>query len=328
MITIMMKIKSIDDYQPSDIRRHICQVPARLTNKDVKIECLLTSDGRCWNIYINKWVIPSNNIVTISINSFSVSFRIHIALSKVFLPPSDRPRVIFKDGDPSNLKISNLHQSYLLEYVLGKRFGLLTIIDEVSGGSHAKVLCECDCGVVTEAWIGSLRCGHTKSCGCLSRSHMCNLGRSMRKHGLSMNPLYNTLLNINGRCRNPNDHSYDRYGGRGITVCDEWNKHVVGVEQAVANFITWAEANGWYEGCGLSIDRIDNDGNYEPSNCRWATAKEQSKNTRRSVNVKLDDGYDTLKDACDKYGVYPSSVHRFANNKNVSYEEAILHLSK
>ena len=110
--------------------------------------------------------------------------------------------------------------------------------------------------------------GNIKSCGCLKK-----INNAVRTHGFSnpSNRLYTTWKNMNQRCTNKNIKHFKNYGGRGITVCDEWKNDFKA-------FYEWSIANGYMD--NLSIDRINNDGNYEPSNCRWATNQEQSDNKR------------------------------------------------
>lgn len=157
----------------------------------------------------------------------------------------------------------------------GEKFGRLTVLEIDMDKSSRKTywLCKCDCGNVISIRSDSLKI--TKSCGCLKKEqdfknlHLVN----KQLHGLTNHPAYPRWRAMMSRCYNPKSDRYDRYGGRGITVCDEW--HIVN------NFIEWAENNGFYE--DLSIERIDFNGNYEPSNCKWIPMEEQKWNT--SFNV-------------------------------------------
>lgn len=162
----------------------------------------------------------------------------------------------------------------------GRRFGRLVVLERVedhvsSGGyRYPKWRCICDCGNITEVTSRYLKRGVTKSCGCYRREVAAGLEHTT--HGDSNNPKYVRLYNIwrgmRQRCNCKTNPIFHHYGGRGITICDEWSDYV--------NFKSWALNNGYTD--NLSIDRIDVNGNYEPLNCRWVTAKEQNVNRRNN----------------------------------------------
>lgn len=158
----------------------------------------------------------------------------------------------------------------------GKKFGRLTVVRRVeSKSSKARWLCRCDCGVDKEVCGCMLRSGNTRSCGCFQKE---SARANQTKHGLKYHPLYAIHTSLVRRCTSHNDPSYHNYGGRGITVCDEW----LDKESGLRDFVEWAEKNGYEK--GLEIDRRDNDGNYEPSNCRFVTRCVNSRNKRKRVD--------------------------------------------
>lgn len=146
---------------------------------------------------------------------------------------------------------------------IGKKYGRLTILGKDHKGPHGWLYkCLCDCG--TECSVLAHRIGKsTMSCGCYKNE-------CRGSHKESATRLYKIWVQIKRRCLNKNLPSYPMYGGRGITICEEWMRY--------ETFRDWSLANGYSD--SLSIDRIDVDGNYEPSNCRWATKSQQVINRR------------------------------------------------
>lgn len=154
----------------------------------------------------------------------------------------------------------------------GQTFGKLTVIgrDESRKGVEARWRCACICGGSTTTTGSNLRRGRTTSCGCA----VADFNRRTRTtHGARRTPEYEIWCSMIKRCENPNHHAYSRYGGRGISVHPEWR----------ADFAAFLRDVGSRPSPDLSLDRIDNDGNYEPGNVRWATAKQQANNRRQAM---------------------------------------------
>ena len=204
----------------------------------------------------------------------------------------------------------------------GERYGRLTIIREVepAGSSHKRVrrfLCRCDCGNEIICRLPNLKSGTTKSCGCY-RKFVSSNRRDC--HHLKNTRIYRIWCGMKRRCYNKHNEHFDRYGGRGIIVCDEWKTDFM-------NFYDWAMSNGYDD--KLSIDRINNEGNYEPSNCRWANQKQQIVNSTAAIKCSLGGNIVSLSDIADILGVSFKRIRRIVYMLNNGYDmNEILSLSK
>lgn len=147
----------------------------------------------------------------------------------------------------------------MIKDLTGQKFGRLTAVSFEKTGSSVKWSCVCDCGNIVKAYGYDLQRGRVTSCGCRKQTHG---GRYSR--------LYEIWHSMKQRCNNPKHQFFRYYGGKGISVCQEWEKNF-------ASFRDWSLSNGYED--HLTIDRIDSNGNYEPNNCQWITAEE---NTRKA----------------------------------------------
>lgn len=191
----------------------------------------------------------------------------------------------------------------------GQRFGYLIVQEKVklSQGAY-RWKCICDCGNTTYARTTHLVNGTAKSCGCMQHRS------GVRKHGGAYrdNPkLYGLWSTIKQRCENKNRQKFHIYGERGISLCEEW--------QDPNAFISWALQSGYCE--GLQIDRIDNNGNYSPENCRWVTAKENCRNRRSNVLLTIDGKTKTVIEWCEEKKANPFTVYSWVKTKGKEYAE-------
>ena len=197
--------------------------------------------------------------------------------------------------------------------MIGKRFGKLLVIDtaESNSSGQARWVCKCDCGNTITTTGYSLRGGHTSSCGCTRNEKIANLRKT---HGESNTRLFKIWMGIKHRCTRESASDYSLYGGRGISICEEWlNNYEV--------FRDWAIANGYSE--NLSLDRIDPNGNYEPSNCRWANVYTQAENRRNAHIVEYHGDTGALDPMCRKLNINSKTVRTRMSHFNISFTEAV-----
>lgn len=184
--------------------------------------------------------------------------------------------------------------------LLGQRFGKLLVASYIgknkSGASTWR--CVCDCGGETTAHTGELRAGKRKGCSC-------NLSRP--KHGMHNSRLHRIWSSMKSRCQNPNKIVYSGYGGRGIYVCEAWQKFIP--------FMEWSLANGYAE--NLELDRTDNDGPYSPENCRWVTHAVNMQNRRPGRPLGLRYTVREIRFACGQAGVDPEALFAHMPRKRV-----------
>ena len=173
----------------------------------------------------------------------------------------------------------------------GQKFGKLTVIERAENAKSGRVrwLCKCDCGGVTISQSNDLKSGRAKSCGCLRHTPPPN-----KTHGKSKTRIYRIRRAIIARCYNSNHEQYKDYGGRGITVCVEWLN-------SFTAFYEWAVASGYTD--DLTIDRKDNNGNYEPNNCCWVTRKEQANNRRNNILVTYNGKTQSVTQLAEELGI-------------------------
>ena len=201
-------------------------------------------------------------------------------------------------------------------YLIGTKNDYFEVLDIVNvHGKRRKnqdctmLKCKCRCGNTTLLFPYQFIDGSIMSCGCLRHRVAHNA-----THRLSKENLYHIWETMRLRCTNPKNKRYYLYGARGISVCPEWFNNFL-------SFREWALSNGYQK--GLSLDRIDNNGNYEPSNCRWVTVKEQQRNRRITLKATIGGVTKPVTAWCEELGIrYKSVSHRIS--KGMTPEEALL----
>lgn len=195
----------------------------------------------------------------------------------------------------------------------GQRFGKLVAVDSYYDNVTRVTFwkCKCDCGNTCFVRANRLVHGRTKSCGCLRKE---SNQKYKTTHGKSKTSIYSVWHSMKARCYNPKSQNYHRYGERGIKVCDEWLN-------SFENFYEWAIANGYKS--NLTLDRIDNDKNYCPENCRWATIQTQNNNRGVSINITYQGKTQNLSEWCKELNVPYIRIYQRIVKYGFTFEEAI-----
>lgn len=196
----------------------------------------------------------------------------------------------------------------------GMRFGRLVVLGRSNAAYPPVWRCRCDCGNEVMVIGNSLGVRGTKSCGCLKKDNARARAAEHITHGQTKTRLYRIWFNMKCRCHKETAPDFHRYGGRGITVCDEWRN-------GFQPFYDWAMANGYRD--DLSIDRIDSNGNYCPENCRWEDSKTQNNNTRRNHYVTYNGETLTISQWAERCGISRNTLHSRITKYGWSVERAL-----
>ena len=202
----------------------------------------------------------------------------------------------------------------------GQRIGRWVVLGEATDKiDHRETwLCSCDCGTVRNVLAKSLKSGRSKSCGCIAKEKATH--RMTQKHlsegadGRAKTRLYSIWIDMKRRCYDSRVLNYEKYGGRGITICKEWN-------ESFDVFRAWALSHGYAS--GLSIDRIDNNTGYSPENCRWTTAKVQNNNRRNNHRIVFNGADHTLSEWEELTGISRATIQKRLTKYGWSVEKTL-----
>lgn len=224
--------------------------------------------------------------------------------------------IVHKPHDRANLQKVDANS------LIGEKKNMLTVVgfERPKEKGRLKLKCKCDCGNTVFVLPYQFKNGSVKSCGCLKTGakgpH--NWDNKRKTHGKSGSRIYDRWVAMISRCYNKDAENYERYGGRGIYVVEEWRYDPT-------EFIEWSILHGANEP-GATIDRIDNDGPYSPENCRWVTMHEQSRNKRNTRLITIDGETMCITDWCSHFGISNQSVYKKVKS-GMSFEEAILYFA-
>ena len=210
-------------------------------------------------------------------------------------------------------------QKYFPNEMIDKKYGNLTVISVEKQNGKTFLKCKCDCNnyILRETYM--IATGIVKSCGCSkklafkNRKTLVGEENGNYKDGRSKHPLYGTWVQMISRCKNPKNRNYDRYGGRGIIVCDEW--------QDFWSFVKWSDSIGGRPN-NCTLDRIDNNGNYEPENCRWADWRTQTTNKSSNVYIEYNGVSKTITEWCEELNIHTRTLNNRIN-RGWSIERAL-----
>lgn len=192
--------------------------------------------------------------------------------------------------------------------ISGRRFGRLTAVKPIRGNGRIRWECVCDCGRVVQIVICNLNRPNTRSCGCLRKE---TTSKTKRTHGMTESATYRIWTHMWQRCTNPKNKRWMQYGGRGVSVCARW--------ESFENFLQ----DMGEKPVGHSIDRINNDGNYEPANCRWASIKTQQNNTSTNHLITAFGKTMTVTQWAELIGIRAHTIHARLTCYGWTPEEAL-----
>lgn len=196
-----------------------------------------------------------------------------------------------------------------MDDIIGAEFGNLKVLQQSYKGGRKVYKCLCRCGNVVYTQKYYLTSGRQISCGCARKTN-----RKHMVHGGSDSRLYRCWQGIKQRCGCKSANEYERYGGRGIKVCDDW-------AQSFKSFEDWALANGYSD--NLTIDRIDTEGDYTPDNCRWVSYKVQANNKSNNIVIHYQGQTKTLMEWCEVLNLPYSTIHKRIKESGWDYEDAL-----
>ncbi len=206
--------------------------------------------------------------------------------------------------------------------LIGKKFNKLTVLSlakskiDSQGYNRARLICQCECGSIKEYSATLVNCGDSKSCGCVRKEKLLQTIKDFKiTHNLTRKiPEYISWANMRNRCNNPNCIRYKRYGERGIKVCERWN-----------DFTLFLQDMGYRPTPKHTIERINNDGDYCPENCRWATHREQSINKCNVIIYEFNGDKGDLKFFSEKYNIDYDALRRrlFRSSIKLTFEQAL-----
>ena len=238
-----------------------------------------------------------------------------IADANGITPSTLHKRLARHNGDVDKCVTGSFDRNKPID-MTGQKYGRLTVVEMVDANEHNQRVwsCVCECGNSTNVVGSQLRYGMTKSCGCLAAEFRSQFGTLTNKtHGMANSSIYRIWRSMMDRCYLQTSHAYNRYGGRGITVCERWS-----------NFENFYADMGSKPN-GMSLERTDNDGQYSPENVHWASAKEQSNNRRSNVRYEYGEENLTIAQWAEKAGI-PMKTLWSRIKRGVQFPVALLNI--